>query len=136
MPEASLDIISFNHIVRKNSHFIIYCFLGILLSITVEENGGHKYRAKVLVLLLCALYAGLGEFHQMFVPGRGPGIKDVTIDCIGAVAGIVIYAILTKTLLKNMQYLQRHSRRLNKRQVIRIEPQNNLDFESIEDTDK
>jgi VanZ family protein len=100
IPDSSLDTLSFNHIVRKNSHFFIYCFLGILLSITVGGNGAHKYRNKGIVLLVCILYAALDEFHQMFVLGRGPGIKDVYIDCVGAVTGIVMYAIFAKTLLK------------------------------------
>jgi VanZ family protein len=100
VPEVSLDTISLNNIVRKNSHFLIYLFLGMLLSFTMGGSGVHKKRSRVIALLICVLFAASDEIHQIFVPGRGPGILDVGIDCVGAITGIMIYAVVAKLLQK------------------------------------
>ena len=36
------------------------------------------------------IYAITDEFHQSFVPGRGPSVTDVCIDTAGVFAGILI----------------------------------------------
>jgi len=40
---------------------------------------------------LCFAYAVSDEFHQYFVPGRGPRWGDVMLDSFGAALGIIIY---------------------------------------------
>ena len=40
-------------------------------------------------MLVGALYAASDEFHQSFVPGRGPSIIDVGIDSLGVFTGIL-----------------------------------------------
>ena len=52
-----------------------------------------------LALIVCVLYAISDEVHQMFVPGRGPGIKDVLIDSAGATVGIGVYMFVVKMLM-------------------------------------
>ena len=34
--------------------------------------------------------ACIDETIQVFVPGRGPGLRDVAIDCLGVLLGIVL----------------------------------------------
>jgi VanZ family protein len=36
----------------------------------------------------------LDETHQMFVPGRGPQVKDVMIDASGAIVGVIVIATI------------------------------------------
>ncbi|NHC41026.1 VanZ family protein [Bacillus sp. MM2020_1] len=50
----------------------------------------------LLAIGICVLYAASDEFRQIFVPGRGPLVKDVFIDSAGAVVGIGIYQIVNK----------------------------------------
>jgi VanZ family protein len=86
-----LDIAQFDHIVRKNAHFFVYLVLGILVINALKRSWMSRYRAIRIALLICVLYAISDEIHQQFVPGRGPGIKDVFIDSAGAMVGIGMY---------------------------------------------
>src|SRR5260370_17915936 len=38
----------------------------------------------VATLLIAVACASLDEIHQIFVPGRGPSVRDVAIDTFGA----------------------------------------------------
>ncbi|BEP30309.1 VanZ family protein [Helicovermis profundi] len=99
LPGDSFDIRLFEHYVRKLAHFTVYFVLGIF---TMNAFSTIKIKGKkqiVYVLVLCALYALTDEFHQIFVPGRGPAIKDVLIDTGGAGFGILVYIIIYKIMI-------------------------------------
>jgi VanZ family protein len=85
------DIAQFDHIVRKNAHFFVYFVLGMLVLHALKRSEMNRLRAIRIALLICVLYAISDEIHQQFVPGRGPGIKDVIIDSTGAMVGIGLY---------------------------------------------
>ncbi|MFZ2371781.1 MAG: VanZ family protein, partial [Trichococcus flocculiformis] len=42
-------------------------------------------------LLFVFLYASSDEFHQSFIPGRGPAFTDVLIDTAGGLTGIILF---------------------------------------------
>lgn len=90
-PEAKFDIRSLNHMVRKHAHFFAYLVFGILVFHALRSSGARGYRGAGLALALCILYATSDEIHQMFVPGRGPGVKDVFIDSAGASVGVGLF---------------------------------------------
>jgi VanZ family protein len=83
---------SINHVARKSAHFTEYAILGLLASITALACWPriYLYRGPVLVMVCCSLYALSDEAHQVFVPSRGPAVKDVILDSFGA--GFAIYA--------------------------------------------
>ena len=89
VPDRSLNIRNFNHIVRKNAHFFAYLFLGVLVYNGLRNSGIKGYRKIVLALVICIVYAITDEVHQLFIPGRGGQIKDVIIDSSGAFVGII-----------------------------------------------
>ena len=74
-----------NYIVRKTAHITEYTIL-TLLAVRALQFGTPKLRARALfgALALSVLYACTDEFHQIFVPGRSPLVKDVLIDSVGA----------------------------------------------------
>ena len=43
--------------------------------------------------VICVGFAGLDEYHQSFVAGRGPSKRDVAIDSIGIFFGILAVRI-------------------------------------------
>ena len=43
---------------------------------------------------ICVAFAAGDEYHQSFVAGRGPSVKDVGIDSIGAFFGILTVQII------------------------------------------
>lgn len=94
-PEKKLNFNKVNHIIRKNAHFFAYLVLGMLLMVAAMCSGIKGYRAVTWALFICVVYAISDEIHQAFVPGRGPGVKDVIIDSAGAIVGIIILRVAT-----------------------------------------
>lgn len=80
-------------LIRKSAHFISYLILGFLVSNAMlnEASTTSVWKRRGASLLLCVAYAISDEFHQIFVPGRGPLLKDVLIDGSGAAIGILLY---------------------------------------------
>jgi VanZ family protein len=99
-PKLSISIETLNHFIRKSAHFLVYFGLGFLLKNAYQVSGYLNFRGSVYALMVSILYAISDEIHQMFVPGRGPGIKDVFIDSIGALAGILVFTGLLKVSLQ------------------------------------
>lgn len=96
IPNAELDLNSFNHFVRKNAHFMAYLVLGLLTSNALGKNKLHRCKRGLFALLICVLYAISDEVHQLFVPGRGGQAADVLIDSVGALFGVGLYLALMK----------------------------------------
>ena len=71
--------------IRKLAHFTEFACLGALLF----WRFGMLRRPKALAFCLGAAAACIDEGIQMFVPGRGPGIRDVGIDCGGVLTGMI-----------------------------------------------
>lgn len=95
-PKLNVSIETLNHFIRKSAHFLIYFGLGFLLKHAYHVSGYLDRKGSLYALIVSILYAISDEGHQMFVPGRGPSIKDVFIDSIGALTGILIFMILIK----------------------------------------
>jgi len=68
--------------VRKGAHMTEYAVLFLLYRASLCHSGVR--RAGVKALLMTIGYAVTDEFHQSFVPGRGPAALDVAIDGCGA----------------------------------------------------
>ncbi len=97
--DASIDddfIDRLDHRVRKNAHLFTYLILGVLMMNALRRSGISGYRVIVLSFVICALYAGSDEVHQLFVQGRGAEVKDVVIDSVGALLGIGLYSLMAK----------------------------------------
>lgn len=78
--------------VRKLAHVTIYFILGFLVYLYVKDL---KIDNKIIIsILICALYATSDEIHQLFILGRSGEVKDVLIDTLGSVLGILFLKIL------------------------------------------
>lgn len=80
----------FNHSVRKLGHVTEYLILGTLVANACKKSGVKGYKLFLYSFAFCAAYAVSDELHQYFVPGRGPGLRDVLLDSGGAAVGIGI----------------------------------------------
>lgn len=88
---ANKDRVSLNKVLRKIAHVMEFLILSILLCnafFTCGVKGGNPI---IYVLFITLLYAVLDEYHQIFVIGRGSSVKDVLIDFIGGIIGMIIY---------------------------------------------
>lgn len=79
--------------VRKLAHVTEYFLLAASASLPL-----YVYRLRGIALTLvagvfCILFACLDEYHQSFISGRVSSLKDVYIDCIGIILGILIVRI-------------------------------------------
>lgn len=77
-------------LVRKLAHFTEFTFLGMVLGWLFAMLN----KSKIPAFLLGALAACVDETIQLFVPGRGPGIRDVCIDSAGVFTGIALLALM------------------------------------------
>lgn len=82
-------------LLRKLAHFMEFLGLGMLLCWRFGMSG----RTWKPAFLCGAGAACIDETIQMFVPDRGPAIRDVCIDSLGVLTGIVL-VLLGHTYLK------------------------------------
>ena len=75
--------------IRKLAHFTIYLVLGLVSYLVLPRQWSVK-KKMTLVVSLCFMYAITDEFHQSFVPGRAPEVRDVLIDTLGSSVGMSI----------------------------------------------
>ena len=90
--------------VRKIAHFTIYAALGGSLYHAARFCGRPRRLTGRLALLWCVLYSLSDEFHQWFVSGRSGQLRDILIDSVGAVIGILFIRLLWRGAQK-----RRHS---------------------------
>jgi len=80
------------HVFRKLGHLTEYSIFAVFLYHALGDDHRSVWnpRKALACILLATLYSLTDEFHQRFVPGRGPSIVDCGIDGIGATLGMVI----------------------------------------------
>lgn len=92
--QMSLRTEQIHYYVRKSAHVLEYFVLAITVAFPL-----YVYRIRGIWLVLfagafCVGFAGLDEYHQTFVAGRGPSVRDVAIDSIGVFPGILLVRIV------------------------------------------
>ena len=73
-------------IVRKLAHFTDYLILGILLGNCFINYHKNMYYSIIVFMI----YAISDEVHQIFVPGRSFQVRDIIIDILGGLIGLII----------------------------------------------
>lgn len=86
--------------VRKIAHMTEYFLLACSFAFPLYLYHIRGIRLFFLTISLCLIAAGLDEYHQSFVDGRGPSVKDVGIDFFGAVFGSGIYVVMGQVFQK------------------------------------
>ena len=98
MSPAEMEALHENvtNIVRKIGHFCEYGALGFFTLLHIDAISFRRkiHRKPLWALLVSFLYSCSDEIHQAFVPGRGPGVRDVLIDTSGALAGILVMTFI------------------------------------------
>ena len=86
-------------LLRKVAHFTEFAALGMCLKWLLSMLEKKAWTG----IFWGGLAACVDETIQIFVPGRGPGIKDVGIDVLGVCTGIFLLCF-GHTLLKKTKY--------------------------------
>ena len=76
-------------VLRKLAHFLEFCSLGFFLSFMMTLLKKRPFFSAPLG----ALAGCIDECIQLFVPERGPHIRDVGIDTLGVIAGLGVFTI-------------------------------------------
>lgn len=105
----------YHHYVRKMGHMTEYCILAVALSIPMYVYGVRGIWLFLTAGLICVAFAGGDEYHQSFVAGRGPSVRDVEIDSVGALIGITGTQIVGWTVVRRMKAMEKKRRRRKER---------------------
>lgn len=93
-------------LLRKLAHLTEFACLGMCLRWLCGMLYGGSLQSVLLPLLYGFAAACVDETIQIFSPGRGPGLRDVGIDTLGVLLGIVCLSL--------GQYIIKNNRRINK----------------------
>jgi VanZ family protein len=92
---ADATLFQIHHYIRKCAHFTEYFVLSLLVLRGIRAGRpGTRFAWALLVVAIVLCYASLDEFHQRFVPGRTPAVRDVMIDTTGGAAAQLIVGLV------------------------------------------
>ena len=83
-----------HYYVRKLGHVTEYFILAVSVAFPLYVYGVRGLWLVFSAGIFCVSFAGLDEYHQSFVAGRGPSVRDVAIDSIGVLPGIILVRIV------------------------------------------
>ena len=98
IPEESVNLRQLNSKIREYAHFTAYMFFAIVLYFALRHFGVSS--SALWAIAICLGLAIVDEYMQTFVAGRGGEIKDVLMDGMGAVTGVLLASII-KFVMKN-----------------------------------
>lgn len=75
--------------IKKTAHLVEYFVLAVLVYRALFKAGVTRKKSIIITLVFCVLYAMSDEWHQSFTPGREPRIRDVVIDSVGVIFGVL-----------------------------------------------
>lgn len=84
--------------IRKLAHFTIYAIGGILILLHIDLYKMSEKKKLIISGLIGIAYAVTDEVHQLFVIGRSGEIRDVCIDSLGIVTGLIILLYIDKIM--------------------------------------
>lgn len=92
--EISSLAVRFNGVIRKLAHMTEYFALAIAVAFPLYVYGLHGLPLMFVAGLFCVAFACGDEYHQSFVDGRSPSVRDVCIDSFGVFWGIILVRIV------------------------------------------
>lgn len=99
--ELAVAADSIHYYVRKAAHMTVYLLLAVAISFPLYVYRVRGVWLMLLAGIVCVVFAGFDEYHQSFVAGRGPSIKDVGFDSFGAFIGILLVQAFCWSTLHN-----------------------------------
>jgi VanZ family protein len=90
---------------RKVMHLSEYTILCILMINALYQSGLRNKKLYLISIFLCFIYACTDEIHQLYRARTGE-FKDVLIDTLGALIGIIICLIINKIYTKRRNNVQ------------------------------
>lgn len=101
-PSNKKELTKFNGEFRQYAHSILYAVFALVLYMALRHTKLGILEAILIALMMVAVIAGLDEWHQSFVTGRGMEYKDWVSDMQGASIAVgigVVGSLLSITWL-------------------------------------
>ncbi len=82
---------------RKAGHTTEYAIFAMLLYVAGAGEKAVRWdtRRAIASIFIAGLYSLTDEYHQSFVPGRGPALSDCALDTLAAAFGMLIVYVDT-----------------------------------------
>jgi VanZ family protein len=83
----------------KLLHFLVFFGFALLLERALHHQvrlPGLARRSHLATVVITVFYGAFDEFHQFFVPGRTPDIKDLLADTAGALIAVTLLWLISK----------------------------------------
>lgn len=97
-PLSSAEVMQYadliHYLIRKFAHMGLYFLLAVSVSFPLYVYGLRGIPLMIVAGGFCVAFACGDEYHQSLVAGRGPSKKDVIIDSMGVLAGIIVVRIV------------------------------------------
>lgn len=103
--------------VRKLAHMTEYFFLAVAVSFPLYVYGLRGFPLMLVAGIICVGFACGDEYHQSFVDGRGPSVKDVGIDSIGVFFGIIAVRMVCFAFLAPARMYERAKEKRIRKQL-------------------
>ena len=85
-----------DRIIRKIAHAIEFLVLAVLLCSALSEHNLSINKVLLISFIICLIYSASDEAHQLLVSGRSGEIRDIIIDNIGTLLGLVGYKLFKR----------------------------------------
>jgi len=89
-------------------HFAIFFMFAFFLLLSIKKEK-LDFNAAFITFLISGVYSFLDEIHQLFVPNRFASLKDVLIDVIGIICGIILIKLIENFNKKKSQSTRKKS---------------------------
>jgi len=80
--------------VRKGAHITEYMLLAMTVSLPMYVYRFRGFGMTLVAIFFCVAFAAGDEWHQSFIAGRVADPKDVLIDSIGILIGVIVVRIV------------------------------------------
>lgn len=84
--------------VRKLAHYGLFLCGGFILYLLITYGFSMEKFQGILTVICGFLLACSDEFHQFYSAGRTPQIRDVKIDTLGVITGVLLATVMTKII--------------------------------------
>lgn len=100
-PIPDETVLAVQFVIRKCAHLTVYAVLAVLLwrALAKPIRWTLEYwnlRQAKAAWLIASLYAVTDEWHQSFIGSRDATVRDVLIDSVGAVAGLMLVRMICR----------------------------------------
>lgn len=99
LENIGLNIMLEGIFVRKLAHFVEFFMLGVFIMLTFEAFTNKIFSIIGFPMFFSIFIPVIDEYIQLYSDGRASSVKDVLLDFLGALTGIIIVSIFLS--LKN-----------------------------------